>query len=105
MIHIGWNQQKLTENMLAVMEVGKKVHERVSRMAERFLTVEKRFDTLGKGLKDLKSSFEGQQGLVKASMELKELGVDSGKHLPAELEDAPNRLAFDSATIIEDASV
>jgi DNA recombination protein RmuC len=94
MIHVGWNQQKLTENMLAVMEVGKKVHERVSRMAERFVTVEKRFETLGKGLKDLKSSFEGQQGLVKASNELKELGVDSGKTLPLELVDAPDRISL-----------
>jgi DNA recombination protein RmuC len=104
MIHAGWNQHKLTENMLAVMELGKKVHERVVRMADRFITVEKRFDTLGKGLKDLKSSLEGQQGLVKASTELKELGVDSGKALPKELEDAADRLVMlDEATNQEES--
>ena len=92
MIAVGWNQQKLTENMLAVMEVGRKVHERVMLMADRIVKVEKQYNTLGKSVSELKSTYEGNRGLVKASQELEALGVTSNKSLPDELKEAPYKL-------------
>jgi|GEM_PF-5288332 len=92
MIATGWQQDKLTQNLQAVMEVGQKVHERVLLMAERIVTIEKQYDTLGKSIGKMKSTYEGNKGLIKAAQEMQELGVQSGKSIPSEMEDAPYRM-------------
>jgi DNA recombination protein RmuC len=92
MIAVGWNQKKMTENLLAVMEVGKKIHERVILMAERLVKIENQYATLGKTVEDLRKTYDGNRGLVKAVNELEELGVSSNKSLPEELKEAPYKL-------------
>ncbi len=92
MIAVGWNQKKMTENLLAVMEVGKKIHERVILMAERLVKVENQYATLGKSVEEMRKTYDGNRGLVKAVNELEELGVSSSKSLPEELKDAPHKL-------------
>jgi DNA recombination protein RmuC len=89
MVCMGWHQENITANVGEVQKLGRQVHDKLVLLAERLERVIKTHAKLEGDIDDLKTTFDGKQGLVSVVNKLEALDVGSAKKLPASFEDAP----------------
>ncbi|MCS6267350.1 MAG: DNA recombination protein RmuC [Vampirovibrio sp.] len=89
MVCMGWHQENITANVGEVQKLGRQVHDKLVLLAERLERVIKTHAKLEGDIDDLKTTFDGKQGLVSVVNKLEALEVGSAKKLPASFEDAP----------------
>ena len=79
-IHMGWNEQKLTENALKISELGQELHKRVCDFTESF-------EGLGQHLDKAKTEYNKSMSrlhkrVLVTTKRFEDLGVKSKKELP-----------------------
>ena len=89
MVCMGWHQENITANVGEVQKLGRQVHDKLVLLAERLERVIKTNAKLEGDIADLKTTFDGKQGLVSVVNKLEALDVGSSKKLPSSFDDAP----------------
>jgi DNA recombination protein RmuC len=89
LIEAGWQHETFSREMQEVMSIGEKVHSRLIIMMDRIVKVDQDYTKLGTSLQALRTSYDGNLGLVKSAKQLEDLGVKSNKSVPSALENAP----------------
>lgn len=78
----GWDQVQLSQNAQLIQAMGRELHKRAARFAERFVTLGERLEMTAAQYEDARIALTGRQGMMPQLRKFEDLGCKSEKALP-----------------------